>query len=176
MDKQVSELAQQLLELAKKHNLKIMTVESMTGGDIINSLTNIAGYSDYIYGGQIVYNSLAKAELLNLDISQNIYSEDFSRQMCISNYYCNADIIISVTGNACPKTGDKFGTFYYAVLYKNNNSNINKIWSQTVTLDLEPIKDSIKENNVYAIRTYIKTCATKEILNYAYKIIYNSII
>lgn len=52
--------------LLTKHNLKLATAESCTGGLVGHLITNIAGSSEYFLGGVIAYAYEAKVRLLGV--------------------------------------------------------------------------------------------------------------
>jgi len=89
-----------LLQKIKDKELFIVTVESITGGAIINELTNIPGFSDVIYGGIVVYNVIAKNELLS-KVTHDVYSHSFVHKMCLDalDKY-SGTLAIAISGNS----------------------------------------------------------------------------
>ena len=71
-----------LFELLKSNNLKITTVESITGGSIASKLTQNSGISNNFISGDIVYTSLAKSKLLNVDLDTDDW-EELSIELCL---------------------------------------------------------------------------------------------
>jgi PncC family amidohydrolase len=137
-------LAYKLLQELKSRNMKIMTVESMTGGLIISTLTDIPGFSDNIYGSYVLYNTLAKKEVLNLDITNGIYNEEFVRQMCCGSVDKSVDIIIAISGNACPETGIELGVFHIGIVLKLASDHY-KIFSKKINIDISSISNLIAD-------------------------------
>jgi nicotinamide-nucleotide amidase len=102
--------AERLLELLRRQSLKLCTAESCTGGLISGILTEIAGSSDVVERGFVVYSNEAKMSLLGVPESviqsHGAVSEACARAMAegaLKN--SNADIAVSVTGIAGPGGG-----------------------------------------------------------------------
>lgn len=157
-----------LLNIIKKHNLKIATVESITGGAIINELTNIPGFSDTIYGGLITYNMDAKNELLS-PVTIDVYSTEYSQKMCDDVFNkTSASIVLSITGHA--NSTDKLSYEYYttiairkdnAVLYEHGYVNTNDH-------SIDKIDNPIKRRKM--INKIIVSSVLKKVLNFLTKI------
>jgi len=146
-------------------NMKICIIESMTGGNIINTLTNIPGYSENIYGGLIVYHNDAKNELLD-DINMSVYTLEYAKKMCVDAVQYSADIFVSITGNANPTdplNNDYSSIFHTAIALKDSNGM--KIIGKKIILD-DQILNNYKENNMER-RKFVKKLATKKVLNFA---------
>jgi competence/damage-inducible protein CinA-like protein len=58
---------QQVADLLRERGLTIATAESCTGGLLAARLTDLAGSSDYVQGGLVVYSNEAKAALAGVD-------------------------------------------------------------------------------------------------------------
>ena len=102
--------AEQLLEMARRRGLKLATAESCTGGLIAGLLTEIAGSSDVVERGFVVYSNEAKISLLRVPASlielHGAVSEACARAMAEGALkHSNADIAVSVTGIAGPGGG-----------------------------------------------------------------------
>ncbi|MGE4248596.1 MAG: CinA family protein [Parvibaculaceae bacterium] len=102
--------AETLLESLRRRGLKLATAESCTGGLIAGLLTEIAGSSDVVERGFVVYSNEAKAGLLGVPESviaeHGAVSEATARAMAegaLENSL--ADIAVSVTGIAGPGGG-----------------------------------------------------------------------
>ena len=99
-----------LLSQFRAAGLKIVTAESCTGGLIAGLLTEIAGSSDVVERGFVVYSNAAKAELLGVPEDlikiQGAVSEPVARAMAEGALKASrADITIAVTGVAGPGGG-----------------------------------------------------------------------
>jgi nicotinamide-nucleotide amidase len=102
--------AETLLASLRTRRLKLVTAESCTGGLVTGLLTEIAGSSDVIERGFVVYSNEAKISLLgvpqDLIATQGAVSEVTARAMAegaLKN--SRADIAVSVTGIAGPGGG-----------------------------------------------------------------------
>jgi nicotinamide-nucleotide amidase len=58
---------QQVADLLRTRGLTIATAESCTGGLLAARLTDLAGSSDYVLGGLVVYSNEAKVALAGVD-------------------------------------------------------------------------------------------------------------
>lgn len=99
-----------LLAQFRASGFKIATAESCTGGLIAGLLTEIAGSSDVVERGFVVYSNAAKAELLGvpgaLIEAHGAVSEPVARAMAEGALSASrADITIAVTGVAGPGGG-----------------------------------------------------------------------
>jgi nicotinamide-nucleotide amidase len=107
---EIHELAKRVLDKARVNRFRIVTAESCTGGLIAASLTEIAGSSDVVEGGFIVYADYAKTALLNVPESllKNVgaVSEEVARAMAKGALErSSAQLSIAVTGIAGPSGG-----------------------------------------------------------------------
>ncbi|MDO8840462.1 MAG: CinA family protein [Parvibaculum sp.] len=103
-------LAELTLADAREAKLKIVTAESCTGGLIAGLLTEIAGSSDVVERGFVVYSNEAKRDMLDVpgDLIADFgaVSEPVARAMAegaLRN--SRAHIAVSVTGVAGPGGG-----------------------------------------------------------------------
>jgi nicotinamide-nucleotide amidase len=103
-------LAEVVLSEARAQKLRIATAESCTGGLIAGLLTEIAGSSDVLDRGFVVYSNRAKQDMLNvpgdLIADMGAVSEPVARMMAegaVEN--SNAHIAVAVTGVAGPGGG-----------------------------------------------------------------------
>ena len=107
---EIHELAKRVLDKARVNRLRIVTAESCTGGLIAASLTEIAGSSDVVEGGFIVYSDNAKTALLNVPDtllkSVGAVSEEVARAMAKGALETSsAELSVAVTGIAGPSGG-----------------------------------------------------------------------
>ncbi|PKQ02078.1 MAG: damage-inducible protein CinA [Alphaproteobacteria bacterium HGW-Alphaproteobacteria-12] len=103
-------LAELTLADARAQNLMLVTAESCTGGLIAGLLTEIAGSSDVVERGFVVYSNEAKRDMLDvpgdLIADSGAVSEPVARAMAegaLKN--SRAHVSISVTGIAGPGGG-----------------------------------------------------------------------
>ena len=135
------------IKLLKKYSLKLIIVESCTGGLLSSTITSTSGSSEIFEYGLITYSNNSKKNLLN--VSQGLLekegavSEKVSIEMIrkLSNTSDNINnIFISVTGIAGPKGGTNqkpIGTVFVTLsikkkfyTYKLNLGNIGRIFIQ----------------------------------------------
>jgi nicotinamide-nucleotide amidase len=103
----VIHLAANVLQAARASGLHIATAESCTGGLIAAALTEIAGSSDVVDRGFVVYSNRAKTELLGVPGAliqrQGAVSEDVARAMAEGALkHSSSQLAISCTGIAGP--------------------------------------------------------------------------
>ncbi|MAM93432.1 CinA family protein [Parvibaculum sp.] len=103
-------LAELTLADAREANLKIVTAESCTGGLIAGLLTEIAGSSDIVERGFVVYSNEAKRDMLDVpgDLIADFgaVSEPVARAMAEGALkHSRGHISVSVTGIAGPGGG-----------------------------------------------------------------------
>ena len=99
-----------LLAQFRRNGLKLATAESCTGGLIAGLLTEIAGSSDVVERGFVVYSNAAKAELLGVPSAlidaHGAVSEPVARAMAEGAIAkSRADVAVAVTGVAGPGGG-----------------------------------------------------------------------
>jgi len=102
--------AENLLAALRSRKLKLVTAESCTGGLIAGLLTEIAGSSDVVERGFVVYSNEAKMSLLGVPAHiiehHGAVSEACARAMAEGALRNSlADIAVSVTGIAGPGGG-----------------------------------------------------------------------
>ena len=120
--------AERLLAQFRAKGLKIATAESCTGGLIAGLLTEIAGSSDVVERGFVVYSNTAKNEMLGVPASTianfGAVSEETARAMVAGALtHSHADVAVAVTGVAGPGGGsaDKpVGLVHIAAGYEGN--------------------------------------------------------
>jgi nicotinamide-nucleotide amidase len=114
--------AEELLATLRRRRLKLATAESCTGGLIAGLLTEIAGSSDVVERGFVVYSNEAKMQMLgvpeNVLETHGAVSEATARAMAEGALkHALADIAVSVTGIAGPGGGSSqkpVGLVYFA--------------------------------------------------------------
>jgi nicotinamide-nucleotide amidase len=104
------QLAELVLDDARRQKLRIATAESCTGGLIAALLTEIPGSSDVFDRGFVTYSNRAKQDMLNvpgdLIADMGAVSEAVARMMAegaVEN--SNAHVAVAVTGVAGPGGG-----------------------------------------------------------------------
>jgi nicotinamide-nucleotide amidase len=121
------QLAATLGQLLIKHQWKLTTAESCTGGGIASAITSIAGSSAWFEQGFVTYSNGAKQQQLNVDeallIKHGAVSEAVVCAMALGAIErANANVAIAVSGVAGPGGGspDKpVGTVWLAWAIQN---------------------------------------------------------
>ncbi|MGL4973962.1 MAG: CinA family protein [Bosea sp. (in: a-proteobacteria)] len=119
----LTELATEVLALARAHGLTIGTIESCTGGLVSGALTAIAGSSDVVMGGLVTYSNEAKTALARVPAAlieaNGAVSEPVARAMAEGGQIAlGVDLAVSVTGVAGPGGGSAakpVGLVHFAV-------------------------------------------------------------
>ncbi len=103
-------LTRRLAEAMLLNRYMLVTAESCTGGGIAQSVTSIAGSSQWFERGYVTYSDESKQELLKVTLDTlaryGAVSEECAAEMAegaINNSH--ADIAVSVTGIAGPDGG-----------------------------------------------------------------------
>src|SRR5579871_7058049 len=73
-------LARLVLDECRERRLRVVTVESCTGGLVAGALTEIAGSSDVVDRGFVTYSNAAKMELIGVPEATLIAHGAVSRQ------------------------------------------------------------------------------------------------
>ncbi len=127
------EQVQKLFSLLEKHQFKITTAESCTGGMIAAAITEVAGSSAYFDRGFVTYSNEAKMQMLDVQPMTldrfGAVSEQTARLMARGAYaHSNADITVSVTGVAGPGGGsvDKPVGLVYIGLSTHDHAEVHK--------------------------------------------------
>lgn len=131
----------------KKATLAV--AESLTGGLIGHTLSNISGSSDVFLGGIIAYDNEIKERVLNVArktlSEKGAVSEETAIQMAenVRNLY-QSDYSIAVTGVAGPNSiEDKpIGLVYLAISGKNQSTEVHRLY---LTGSREEIKQATVE-------------------------------
>ena len=121
----VQDLADQVLDLAHKKELKLATAESCTGGLLAALLTDVRGRGHVFERGFVVYSKDAKCDLLGIDRATvercGAVSESVAVAMARGALRrSQADIALSITGFAGPGgPDDEEGLVHFACARRN---------------------------------------------------------
>ena len=129
----MSDLAS-ILERYRSAGRRIATAESCTGGMVTARLTEIAGSSDVVERGFVVYSNEAKVELLGVSADllshYGAVSAQVARAMAEGALArSRADVAISITGIAGPagaSAGKPVGLVYLAVASKGRETRVER--------------------------------------------------
>jgi nicotinamide-nucleotide amidase len=120
----VAELAPEVVALLIERGLTIAVAESLTGGQLIAALVDVAGASSTVVGGVVAYNTAIKHSVLGVSAEllalKGAVDPEVARQMAsgvrvaLSIDGKAADVGIATTGVAGPdpQDGNPVGTVY----------------------------------------------------------------
>lgn len=120
------DLATQVVSRLRQNNLFITTVESCTGGGLVNAITNISGASEVIKGAFVTYSNEQKMALgvpREIIEEHTVYSVQTAMAMAQTGLQAavSADIAVGITGSisrADPNNPNSVpGVIYVAVKY-----------------------------------------------------------
>lgn len=155
---QIYELANEIVTLCTKRELKIATAESCTGGMISAAITSVSGSSAVIELGVCSYSNRIKSKVLDvsretLDLCSE-YSTHCAEEMARGVLELSgADFAVSTSGVAGPSGGtpeNPVGTVYIGVCAKKSTNNSAKRY----------VFENIEKNG----REYIRARATEQAL------------
>ncbi|TBR43569.1 CinA family protein [Marinomonas agarivorans] len=126
LTQKIAQTAEQIGQKLSETEEMLITAESCTGGLIGATCTEIAGSSQWFYGGIISYDNEAKKRLLQVKektlISEGAVSTATVEQMCQGALQHGGDISIAVSGIAGPAGGSiekPVGTVVIGCMHKN---------------------------------------------------------
>jgi nicotinamide-nucleotide amidase len=133
-DPAIAATAGALLGSYRQAALRVVTAESCTGGLIAACLTEIAGSSDVVERGFVVYSNESKAELLNVPADMlnkhGAVSPHVARAMAEGALgRSRADVAIAVTGIAGPggaSAAKPVGLVYLACLRRGREAMVER--------------------------------------------------
>lgn len=101
------DLAAEVMDLARKRGVMVVTVESCTGGMVAAAITDLAGSSAVFERGFVTYSNGAKAEAVGVSRDTlntfGAVSEETAREMATGALaHSRADFAVSTTGIAGP--------------------------------------------------------------------------
>lgn len=146
-------MGEELIKLLTENKKTISTMESCTGGGVVNAITNIEGSSEVLKFSAVTYSNEFKIEMgVSSDTinEYSVYSSEVAREMSktISDF-TNSDYGIGITGklnriDPNNLVGDD-NTVFISIYDKNNGSYIVK----TIVVD----KDNRESNKDVIIQT-----------------------
>ena len=129
-EKELIDLAQNVIDSLKEKNLTLGLAESCTGGWLSKIITDVSGASAVYNGGICSYSNLVKTDLLGVReetlSSFGAVSEQTAREMAEgARKALKSDIGVGITGIAGPlsdNTQKEVGLIYVAVSYKETTT------------------------------------------------------
>jgi len=112
IDGELRAAAKRVLDLCRARGLRIATAESCTGGLVAAALTEIAGSSDVVECGFVVYSNAAKEAMLGvpaatLERHGAVSGETAAAMAAGALKNSHADLSVAITGIAGPGGGTK---------------------------------------------------------------------
>lgn len=151
-----------VVELLKKQDLTLTTVESCTGGALAARIINVPGASDVLKQGFVTYSNKAKRKAVKVKKhtlkKYGAVSEPCAREMAKGGAFASgADTALSVTGFAGPEGGTKefpVGTVFIGCTVKDQTrvkechftGNRSSVREQAVTQALVLLRECILKN------------------------------
>ena len=127
IDQELRAAAKRLLDACRARGLRIATAESCTGGLVAAALTEIAGASDVVECGFVVYSNAAKEAMLGVPAATlkrhgAVSAETAAAMASGALKNSPADIAVAITGIAGPGGGSKqkpVGLVYFAAVSRD---------------------------------------------------------
>ena len=142
----------EVIEKLTKENKTISTMESCTGGGVVNAITNIVGASEVLKFSAVTYSNEFKIKMgVNSDTidKYSVYSRETADEMSKNiSEFTNSNYGVGITG----KMGrvDRFNPYgednkiYISIYDKDNDKYYNEV--------VEAILDSRKDNKELVIK------------------------
>ena len=123
LDNDIVEAARRLLDICKRKNLMLATVESCTAGLVAGTLAEVPGISSILERGFITYSNQAKQEMVGVSAATldtyGAVSRETAEEMARGGIaHAPVDLAVSVTGIAGPDGGSDekpVGLVHFAV-------------------------------------------------------------
>ena len=145
-----------VIEKLKEQNKTISTMESCTGGGLVNSITNIEGSSEVLKFSAVTYSNEFKVKMgVSSDIidKYSVYSMETAMEMSKNiSKFTNSNYGVGITGklNKIDKN-NPYGndnTVYISIY----NKDIDKFYNYSINV----YKQSRKENKILVINSVIE--------------------
>ena len=124
----------EIIELLKKNNKTISTMESCTGGGVANAITNIEGASEVLKFSAVTYSNEFKIKMgVNPDIIEKytVYSMETADEMSKNiSLFTNSNIGIGITGQLNrfdPYNKSSENNIVYISIYDKDKNKFNNI-------------------------------------------------
>lgn len=145
-----------VIEKLKEQNKTISTMESCTGGGLVNSITNIDGSSEVLKFSAVTYSNEFKVKMgVSSDIidKYSVYSIETAMEMSKNiSKFTNSNYGVGITGklNKIDKNNlyGNDNTVYVSIY----NKDIDKFYNYSINVD----KQSRKENKILVINSVIE--------------------
>lgn len=148
----------EVINLLTKQNKTIATMESCTGGSIVNAITNIPGASNVLKYSAITYSSEYKIKMgvskKTID-TYTVYSKEVAREMSkVIATYANASIGIGITG-ILEEENSQDNIVYYSIYDKDNEKYYDYVLKPHHTKRIDN-KQEIETNVTNSLLTLLR--------------------
>lgn len=116
----------ELVEILKKKQYSIASIESLTAGLFTSKIAEVSGASAILKGGLVTYMTSCKLDVLHIDADlindYGVISKQIAEAMVIKGMdMFKTDIVVSFTGNAGPDVMDDkpVGLVHMAINFEN---------------------------------------------------------
>ncbi|MEJ5921972.1 CinA family protein [Bifidobacterium thermophilum] len=157
------ELAAQVLDYCRRHDLKVAAAESLTGGLLADAFVRIPGASDVFLGSAVTYDIRAKAKILGVDADllahEGAVHPEVARQMAAATVrlygqheYGDRVVGLSTTGVAGPgPDGDKPAGLVYIGCSLPAGLVDGERTESAVELRLDGDREQVREQTVWHV-------------------------
>ncbi len=146
-----------VIKMLKENNKTISTMESCTGGAVVNEITNLEGASKVLKFSAVTYSNEFKVKMgVSKDVIDKftVYSAETAREMSkkISDF-TGSDYGIGVTGrinriDEANLVGGDDSIIYVSIYDKTNDKYYEKI--------VEAVKDNRKDNKELIVKVIVE--------------------
>lgn len=160
---QIIDKTSKLVEILKKHNYQIVTIESATCGLLASLFGNISGASSVYKAGLVTYSTFSKHKILKISWKKLNKYGTVSKEIAFAMVkngckICKTECGISITGVAGPNEWENkpIGLFYIGlkvnkqVIVKeiklNNLSNRNEYRNKIASICIEEMINLLNSN------------------------------
>ena len=153
----------EIIELLTKRKETISTMESCTGGAIVNEITNIPGASEVLKYSAITYANEFK---IKMGVSKKtieeytVYSEEVAKEMSrVISEYTNSDYGIGVTGKLNrADVNNPYGNdnLVYISIYSKKDNKYYNATTECTHDDRKDNKSLVVTTVVYLLKTILK--------------------
>ena len=153
----------EIIEILTNNKETISTMESCTGGGVVNAITNIEGASEVIKFSAITYSNEYKIKMgVSKDIldKYTVYSKEVANEMskCIS-VYTDSDYGIGVTGKL--NRVDRFNPYgsdniVYISIYSKKDDTYHNATVECTAESRKDNKELVLNTVIYLLKTIIK--------------------
>ena len=154
---------EEIINLLKEKNYTISTMESCTGGAVVNAITNIEGASEVLKFSAVTYSNEYKIKMgvdENIINEYSVYSKETARSMSKTiSSFANSDIGVGITGKINkPDPNNPYGEdniVYISIYNRRNNKYYDKKLKVTKKTRSEN-KELIIEKIIATLKTILK--------------------